>query len=233
MTTQTVLAIVGNRKMTRSFTDSATDGTVFTTNNLLDTNASQNIGILMPGVVIDHVAMTYAAGAAQWRIINSQNQVVARQGYAAKVGYSCPSESKVAPYKIQPTDLLQVFPMAVNATSNDTEILSWITTNGGVESFSVTTTSDATLTEATNSITGQSLGDWAFGKTLQSISVQCEDGGHLDSVAIYDQTGSLVWSSYGMYRAQAGSKSNQTNLEVPVGIYIEKGFVIKFSATTA
>ncbi|PXY76674.1 MAG: hypothetical protein CXX81_14010 [Methanobacteriota archaeon] len=234
MSTQTILAIVGNRNMTRSFTDSSTDGTVFNSNNMLDTVASQNLGLLMSGTVIDHVAVTYAGGVAQWRIINSQNQVVARQGWASKVNYSCPEECKIPPYKIQPTDLLQIFPKAVNATSGDTELMAWVTTTGGIESFQVTTAADATLVEMTNSITGQSLGDWAFGKTLTHISVSAEDGGHLDACNVYDQTGSLVWSSYGQYRLPtAGGKSTQVNLDVPLNIKVEKGFVLKASATTA
>lgn len=234
MTTQSIKAKVGNNQMTRNFADTATDGTVFTTNNMLDTNADQQVGILMPGVMINSVQMTYTAGLAQWRIINSQNQVVSRYGFASKAGYVCPAECRIAPYTVSPTDLLQVFPKAVNATGGDTEVLAWITSSGGIESFQVTTTSDSTLTAMTNSITGQSLGDWAFGKGLTRIQIQCEDGAFLSEVAVFDQTGSQVWSAYGSNRLPtAGGKSTHTNLDIPCSLNIQKGWVLKVSTVTA
>ena len=220
--------------MTRQFVDTATDGTVFNTNNLLDTLSSNNIGILMPGVVIDHVQMTYAGGCAQWRIIDSVSQKIARRGWATKLNYTCASEAAIVPYKVKPTDLLQVFPKAVNATSNDSEVMAWIQTSGGTESYSVTTTSDNSATEMLNSITGQSLGTGLFGTTLQHIAVQAEDGALINYIDIQDQTGSTVWYSYGTVRLPtAGGKSPQTNLTIPVGITIGKGWTIRVAATSA
>lgn len=234
MTTQSIVATVSNPSMARQFADTATDGTVFTTNNLLDINAGQNLGILIPNITIDSVQMTYAGGLAQWRIINSQNQVVSRKGWASQLKYVCPMETKIAPYKILPTDLLQVFCKAVNATSGDTEVMAWLTTTGGVESFQVTTAADSTLTAMTNSITGQSLGDWAFGKTLNRIQIQCEDGAWLSEVAIYDQTGSKVWTAKGNTRLPtAGGKSTHVNLDIPCNINIGKGWAIQVSTITA
>ena len=234
MSTQSIVATVSNSNMARQFADTATDGTVFTTNNLLDINAAQNLGILIPNITIDSVQMTYAGGLAQWRIINSQNQVVGRKGWASQLRYVCPMESKIAPYKIQPTDLLQVFCKAVNATAGDTEVMAWLTTTGGVESFQVTTAADSTLTAMTNSITGQSLGDWAFGKTLNRIQIQCEDGAFLSEVALIDQTGSKVWTTGGNTRLPtAGGKSTQVNLDIPCGINIGKGWAIQVSTITA
>jgi len=220
--------------MARQFADAATDGTVFTTNNLLDINAAQNLGILIPSVTVDSVQMTYAGGLAQWRIINSQNQVVARKGWASQLRYVCPMESKIAPYTIQTTDLLQVFCKAKNDTAGDTEVMAWITTTGGVESFQVTTAADSTLTAMTNSITGQSLGDWAFGKSLNRIQLQCEDGAWLSEVAVFDQTGSKVWTASGNTRLPtAGGKSTHVNLDIPCSIQVGKGWVIKVSTITA
>ena len=234
MSTQSIVATVSNPSMARQFADTATDGVVFTTNNLLDINAAQNLGILIPNITIDSVQMTYAGGLAQWRIINSQNQVVSRKGWASQLRYVCPMETKIAPLKIQSTDLLQVFCKAVNATGGDTEVMAWLTTNGGVESFQVTTAADSTLTAMTNSITAQSLGDWAFGKTLQRIQVQCEDGAFLSEVALIDQTGSKVWTTGGNTRLPtAGGKSTQVNLDIPCGINIGKGWAIQVSTITA
>jgi hypothetical protein len=234
MTTQSIKAKVGNKMMTRDFTDTATDGTVFTSNNLLDDNASQNLGILIPGVAITQVQMTYTAGLAQWRIINSQNQVVSRYGFASKAGYVCPMECQIAPYTVKPTDLLQVFPRAVNATAGDAEVLAWLTTSGGIESFTATTAADDTMTAMTNSITGQSLGDWAFGKSLTRIQMQAEDSAFVKSVQIIDQTGSVVWSTNGNTRLPtAGGKSTHYNLDIPCGLKVEKGWAIKVSTVTA
>jgi hypothetical protein len=234
MTSQSIKAKVSSKNLTRGFSDTATDGTVFTTNNLLDDNASQQLGILIPGVTIDNIQMTYTAGLAQWRIINSQNQMVSRWGFAGKTGYVCPMECNITPYQIKPTDLLQVFPKAVNATAGDTEILSWITCSGGVESFQATTAADNTLIAMTNSITTQSLGDWAFGKQLTRIQMQAEDGAFISEVQIIDQTGSVVWSTFGNTRLPtAGGKSTHMNLDIPCSIKIEKGFAIKVSTVTA
>ena len=220
--------------MARQFVDSASNGVVFTTNNLLDINAAQNLGILIPNITINNLQMTYTGGLAQWRIINSQNQVVARKGWASQLRYVCPSECEIVPYKIQSTDLLQVFCKAVNATAGDTEVMAWITTTGGVESFQVTTAEDSTLTAMTNSITAQSLGDWAFGKTLNRIQIACEDGAFLSEVAVFDQTGSKVWTAGGNTRIPTvGGKSTHVNLDIPVGINIGKGWAIKVSTITA
>jgi hypothetical protein len=234
MTTQSIKAKVSSKNLTRGFSDTATDGTVFTTNNLLDDNASQQLGILIPGVTIDNIQMTYTAGLAQWRIINSQNQMVSRWGFASKTAYVCPMECNITPYQVKPTDLLQVFPKAVNTTAGDCEVLAWISTSGGVESFSVTTAADNTLIAMTNSITGQSLGDWAFGKQLTRIQIQVEDSGFCSEVVILDQTGSKVWSSFGSARLPtSGGKSTHTNLDIPCNIKIEKGFAIQVSTVTA
>jgi len=234
MTTQSIVATVSNPSMARQFADAATDGTVFTTNNLLDINAAQNLGILIPNITIDSVQMTYAGGLAQWRIINSQNQVVSRKGWASQLKYVTPSECSIAPLKISSTDLLQVFCKAKNDTAGDTEVMAWITTNGGVESFQCTTAADSTLTAMTNSITAQSLGDWAFGKTLNRIQIQCEDGAWLSEVALIDQTGSKVWTAGGNTRLPtAGGTSTHTNLDIPCGISIGKGWAIQVSTITA
>lgn len=235
MSTQSVKATVSNGKMARTFTDTATDGVVFLTNNLLDDNSSQNIGILIPGQTIDQIQMTYTGGLAQWRIFDSVSQAVSRTGFCSKVGYVCPMEAKIQPYVLKKTDLLQVFPKAVNATSNDSEVMAWLHTTGQqAQSFQCTTAEDATATAMTNSITGQSLGDGMFGRTLTRIQIQSEDGSNINAVQVIDQTGSVVWSSYGGYRLPtAGGKSTTMNLDIPCGLQVQKGWAIKVLATTA
>jgi len=235
MTTQAIAASVGNPSMARQFVDTATDGVVFTTNNLLDINAAQNLGILMPNITINSVQMTYGtSGLGQWRIINSQNQVVARYGFLSNVGYVNDDECMIQPYAIQPTDLLQVFCKPTNATGGDTEVMAWVTTTGGVESFQVTTAEDNTLTAMTNSITGQSLGDWAFGKQLTRIQLAAETGAFVPEVAIIDQTGSKVWTAKGSQRLPtAGGTSTHVNFDMAMGINIGKGWALQVSTVSA
>lgn len=234
MTTQSIKAKIGSKSLVRSFTKTATDGVVFTSNNLLDDNASQNLGILIPNVTIDQCQVTYTAGLAQWRIIDSVTQVVKRRGFASKTGYVCPSESAIQPYTISKTDMLECFPKAVNATGGDTEVMAWLVTNGGTQSFQCTTAADSTATAMTNSITGQTLGDAFFGQTLSKIAIQCEDGAFLSEVRILDQTGSNIWSSFGSQRLPtAGGKSTTTNLEIMCNVPVMKGYAIQVLTVTA
>ena len=234
MTTQSIKAKVGNNQMTRNFEKTATDASFMVQNSLVDSNSSTQLGILIPGVSINQVQMTYAGGLCSWRIQNSQTLRVSRFGFASKAGYVCPSETKIAPYTINPSDQLQCFPNIVNATGGDTNVQAWLVSSGGTESFSVTTTADSTLTAMLNSQTSQTLGDWCFGKALTRIMIQCEDGAFLSEVAVFDQTGSQVWSAYGGQRLPtAGGKSTMTNLDVPCNLMIGKGWGIQVSTVTA
>ena len=141
----------------------------------------------------------------------------------------------ITPYTLKKTDILQVFPKAVNATAGDTEVMAWVYAQGmQAQSFQVTTTSDNTATEMTNSVTGQTIGDGYFGKTLSKICIQAEDGALVKKVELIDQTGSVVWTARGNYRLPtAGGKSTQVNLEVPCGITIQKGWAMKVTTVTA
>jgi hypothetical protein len=224
LTTQAVTATVGNNSLSRDFSDTATDGTVFLGNNMLDTNSSQNIGILLPNTVINQVQVNYAGGVCQWRIFDSVTQAVSRVGFGSKANYVCPEECAITPYVLKKTDILQVFPKAVNATGGDSEVLAWVYAQGmQAQSFQATTAADNTAIEMTNSVTGQTIGD-----------IQAEDGALINDVELIDQTGSVVWKSRGNYRLPtAGGKSTQVNLDIPCGVMIQKGWALKVSATTA
>jgi hypothetical protein len=233
MTTQSIKAIVGSPAFARAFSDTSTDGQ-FQGNLLLSDLSSTNIGLEIPGKQISQVCMTYTAGAGLWRIQDSQTLKVSRYGFCSKVGTTDVSECAIPVYAIKSTDMLQCYPVAVNSTANDSEVVAWIQSNAGVEPFGVTTTSDNSLTEMTSLITGQSLGDWAFGKQVQRVQVQVEDGATLNSVAVVDQTGGTIWQAYGSVRAPtAGGLSTHTNLDIMTSLPIEKGYVIKVAATTA
>ena len=235
MTTQAVTATIGNNMMSRDFTDTATDGTVFLGNNMLDTNSAQNIGILLPNQVINQVQVNYAGGVCQWRIFDSVSQAVSRVGFGSKLNYTCPMETAIPAYTLKKTDILQVFPKAVNATANDSEVLAWVYAQGmQAQSFQATTAADNTATEMTNAVTGQTIGDGFFGKRLNRICIQAEDGALINDVELIDQTGSVVWKARGNFRLPtAGGKSTQTNLDIPCGVMIQKGWALKVSATTA
>jgi hypothetical protein len=236
MTNQAVIAKVGNSGMVRSFDCTSTDGTTFTgvSQLLIDVDSNQNLGILIPGQSIDSVQVQYTAGVCQWRIINSNTLMVARSGWGQQLNYVCPMESKIVPYVVQPTDLLQVFTEAVNSTAGDTEIQAWLTTTSGKESFSVTVLENDTATAMTNSITGQGLGDWAFGSTLVKVEVAAEGGAFINQVDVVDQVGGVIWSSYGNTKLPtAGGKSTMTNLVVPANLKVAKGWSIRVYATTA
>ncbi len=236
MTTQPVEATVANNMMARVFDGTITDGVVFTTSNLTDSNASQNLGLLIPGQTINQIQCTYGtSGLGQWRIYNSVTDQISRVGWLSQATYVCPAETKIAPYVVKKTDLLQVFIKQTNATAGDTEVMAWLSVDGQqAQSFQCTTAADKTALAMTNSITGVSLGDAFFGKRLNRIQIACETGAFLFEVQIKDQTGSIVWRSSGSTRLPtAGGKSNLTNLDIPCGIMVQKGWTILASTITA
>jgi len=219
--------------MSRLFTDTSTDG-VFESNNLQSSQSGVNLGLEMPGVTITSVQATYTDGAAIWRIIDATTNQVSRYGMATQVGYTCSKEAQIPAYVVKSTDLLQVYPKALNSTPNDSEVLAWVVTNAGVEPFGVTTTADNTLTEMTSLITGQSLGDYAFGKRVVKVCIQTETGSNLNRVTVVDQTGGTVWQAYGQHRLpSAGGANAYLNGEYMVSLPIQKGFTIKVAVTSA
>ena len=111
MTTQTCIAFVGNKMMSRSYSLSATDGK-FEGNNLVSVNANQQLGLEQTGVNIDFLSMSYTGGGAVWRIKfkHSENRTI-----WLRFCRICMSETKIPNYTIKSTDLLQVYPVAVNA----------------------------------------------------------------------------------------------------------------------
>ena len=110
MTTQAITAIVGNNRMSKSFSDTATDGQ-YDGNILLDDLGGNPLGILMPGTTIDHVCVVYTAGACAWRIIDTVTLQVKRCGWASLTGYSDYDQCGIDPYAIRDTDTLQVYPI--------------------------------------------------------------------------------------------------------------------------
>jgi hypothetical protein len=233
MSVQNVSAIVGNKKMARSFTDSSTDG-VWDGNLLLSQNSSQNIGLEMSGVMVDFVQVQYTAGCLLWRFRDSVSNAIMRWGFGSKVSYVCGKETYITPFKILPTTLFEVYPMALAAGANDTACLGWISTGANAQPYGVTTTSDNTLTAVTNLITGQSVGSDLFGKTITKIEFQTEDGSSLVSLNYQQSDGANQWMATGNVRSpSAGSTSTIYNIYADVQILAGKGDNLQISVTSA
>jgi hypothetical protein len=202
---------------------------------LLDTVSSQNIGILTPNTVYSWAQPEYAAGLMAVRIQRSDTLAVSRRMFGVKAGQNCMVESGIAPVAINPTDILTVYALPVDATANQTNCLAWITTTKGTELFGATDIVDSTDTEIKSVINGMTLGDAFFNSALRSITIQLEDGAQLVDVSIIDAQGGVQWVAQGGFRgASTASRSNVYNLKVEgMGLNITKGYSIKVQTITA
>jgi len=233
MTTQVVSATVSNPSMGKVFSKTATDD-AWDGNTLTDTLSGQQIGILMPNTTINQVQFQYAAGLCAWRIQNAATLTFQRFGFGVKDGLACVASSKMAPYTINPNDILTAYPLPVDADATHTNALAWIRTSKGVELFEAKNVVDATATEMKTVVNEQTLGDSMFNSTLASIHVQAEDGATVDQVEIIDNSGGTVLTIYGGVRGDSlGAMSldinlRADNLAVPIG----KGFSLKITTTT-
>jgi len=234
MTTQTVVANVGNASMMKAYADSATDDT-FAANIMLDAISSQPLGILQPGSRIDRVNVLYTAGLCAWRIQRTDSLQVVRHGWGAKSPYNDPREGFMAPMVVNPKDTLQVYPRAVDSTAGDTACLAWVTASGKSELFAVTTSADNTAASLVQTETGQTIGDTFFGSTITHIEVQCEDGASLVSLDVIDNTGGTIYTQRGGIRgAYVGAMNLYTNIDCDnLSIPVAKGFDLQVKTTTA
>jgi hypothetical protein len=126
--------------------------------------------------------------------------------------------------------ILQAYPVALNATGGDSEVLAWVTTSKGTEAFSCTTAEDDTLTSLTSIVSGEELGTF-FGNILTGFQIQCEDGATLNSVSVIGADGGTVWTGFGTIR-DAGNyyvNMDESGLQIP----IKKGMKLQVAVTTA
>nr|AIE98809.1 hypothetical protein [uncultured marine group II/III euryarchaeote KM3_100_D04] len=228
MSTQAILATVGGPSGSKVFSDTSTDGQ-FDSNNLLDTIGSADLGQVMGGSTIDHVCVTYTAGSAIWRIQSRNTLKVSRFGYASKVGTVWDPQCKIASHRVGADDILTVYPLAVDATSNQTALVAWVKTSKGTIAFAGQNIVDSTATEITTAITSQSLGEY-YGSNLQGLTIQLEDGASLTSAEVIGADGGTIVTWYGTVR-DAGHY--YVNLDVTCNIPIEKGTVLKVTTVTA
>jgi len=231
LSTQATTSSIGNNSVSRIFSVTGTDGAY---SNATDTASSTALGLALPGVTINYVQSTYAAGLGVWRIISSQTNVIKRQGFMSQVGYSNPSEGMIPAYTIQSDDLFQVYTDIADATANQSTVLALVTSSAGVEAFTATNIVDATSTALTSLISGLGVGDLLFGKTVQQVAVQEEDGGTLSNITFIDAAGGTQYTGFGSRRLPtAGGQSNLTNGVFNVSIPVQKGWALKVKVTTA
>lgn len=234
MSEQVIQATVSNPSMGKVFTKTATDD-VWDGNTLTDSLSSQQIGILMPSTSINRVQLQYTGGLCAWRIQNSQNLTFQRFGFGMKDGFACYHSSMITPYTINPNDILTVYPLPVDATALESNVLAWIQTSKGVELFEAKGVIDGTATELKTVVNDMTLGDSMFNSTLGSIHIQCEDNATLDEVTLIDNSGGTVLTLYGGVRGDsAGAMSLVYNLKADgLNVAIGKGYSIKVKTTSA
>jgi hypothetical protein len=232
MTTQTANIVLSNNSMSKIFSGTATDGSW---TNLQDTLSATNLGILIPNAMINRAVGGYTGGLGAFRIQDAQTLQVSRRGWLSKDGYACYSSGAIAPHRVKPNEIIQVYTQPLDATANQSNVLAWVHTTKGTELYEAMDVVDATATEIKSALQSQSLGDAGFGSTLTGLSFQVEDGGQLYLVQIFDSAGGIVWSQLGNFRMPtAGGTSAYYNFDAKgLGIAIGKGFTMKVTVKTA
>ena len=184
---QDVQIIAGNPSMSKIFIDNAVDGQ-WSGNVALDSISAQSIGILIPNSVLSWVQPSYAGGGMAWRLQNAQSLFGSLSGDESKQYLS-------RPVRVGPNDILTTFPVADAAPANSVA-LAWVTTSMATELFTITA-ADGVDKEMLTAVNGQTIGDAFFNSTLQSITVQLQDGALLNNVSIVDNAGGVVMTIAG------------------------------------
>ena len=216
--------------MSKIFTSSSSTNDVWSGNVLTDSIAGQSIGILIPNSTLTFAQAEYEAGCMAWRLQNAQSLRVSARGWGVKAGQNCMGEAGISAVRVAPNDILTVYPLPVDGTAQKSNVLAWVTTTKGTELFKGLAVADNTATALVTAVNGQGLGDAFFNSTLQSLSVQCEDGCTLDSIQIIDEMGGVVFTAQGNVRGATtpAAKSNEYNLDLPrLAINIGKGWSFK------
>ena len=230
MTTVATTAAIGNPRMSRVFSATSTDGIY---NNQNDSVTSTAIGLSMPNQTITYIQATQATGLGVWRIISSTTNQIVRQGFTSKTGYTCPASNQIAPLAIKSDYLFQVYPLADDATADESNVLALITSSRGVEAFVSLNTPDSTPTELTALISGLGVGDLLFGATMSDVAIQGEAGMFLTNITVLDAASGTVMTQTGSVRLPtAGGKSALTNGVFNMSIPLQKGFVLKASTVS-
>ena len=235
MTTQEVSLTVGNPMMSKIFDNAtATDGQ-WTNNTLTDTIAGQQLGILIPQQPLTYGQLEYAAGVCAYRVQNATTLLVSARGFGAQAGYSNATPDPISPpIRVNPNDIVSVYPLAVAAAGNSAAIACLYTTKGA-ELFANATVPDGVSTEIKSAVNEQTLGDMFFGSRLNKLCVQVQDGASLNYVEIIDEMGGVVMTLQGAKRpSNSGGTSSIYNLEFAgLNVMIGKGWTMKLNTTAA
>ena len=229
---QDVQIIAGNPSMSKIFNDNAADGQ-WSGNVALDSISQQSIGILIPNSTLTYVQPQYAGGAMAWRLQNAQSLSVSSWGFGALAGQQS-KQYLSRPVRVNPNDILTTFPVA-DAAPGSSAVLAWVTTSMATELFYLAASPDGVDKQMLTAVNGQTIGDAFFNSTLQSITIQVQDGSTLNNLTIVDNAGGVVMTVAGNGRGiMPASRSNYVNgectgLQIPIG----KGFKFQVNVTPA
>ncbi len=227
MTQQTTAAINGP-KGGKLFGSVATNDQ-WLQNNMSDTISSSDLGQVMQGSLVNSITATYAAGAMLYRVQDRNTLAIKSFGFGSKAGTVNPQGEPITkPIQLVQSDIINVYPVGVNAGATHSNNLAWVHMSSGVESFSVATTETDTATALTSIVNSDGLGTY-FGQTLTGFDIQCQDGATLNSVTIIGSDGGTIWAGLGTVRDAGHYYLNMSEhgLQIP----ITKGMQLKVSVT--
>ena len=231
MTTQATNTTLGNAQISRSFTNTNTDGAY---GNTTDSVSAVSAGLSMPNVTITYVCSTMTAGCGTWRILNTTTNKIMRQGLMQIASYVDYEACQIPAYRLQNDDVFQVFTYALDATANQSNVIALVTSTRGVEAFGATDVVDSTSTALTSLVSGLGMGDLLFGNTITNVDVQQESGGSLNRITIKRADGGTQWIGFGNFRLPtAGGTSTMTNGDFPMSIGVSQGWALECTVATA
>lgn len=218
--------------MSRVFNATVTDSSDWT--NATDSITETAIGLSMPNVTINMIQASQATGVGVWRIIDSVTGFVHRIGHTNKTGYTDPADCMINPITITPPMLFQLYTLADDATANEANVLSIVTSNRGRDVFVTLNSPDGVLTETKSLLSNLGVGNLLFGATISNVTVSGEAGMFLSEIVFKDSSNGVIYTGFGSVRLPtAGGKSALTNGAYNVSIGLEKGYTMLLKTTTA
>ena len=198
-------------------------------NVMTDTIGSNDLGQVLQGATLTNISVLYTAGSAIARIQDRNTLQIKRTLTGSKAGTTDFNQTKIAPYVVQPNDILVTYAQPVDATGNQTSCLAWLTMGGEKIAFGGKDIVDATATEITSLVNSQSLGTY-YNQNLTGIEVMLEDGAALALVTIIDPNGGTVVTIPATTRDAGHYYFNlqASGFQMP----IKKGSVIKIVTTS-
>ena len=186
---------------------------------------------------MNNIQASYTAGLAAYRIQNAQTLRVSSRGWGALATYDCYKSAAIAPHRINPDEMIQVYSQPV-AQTDETNVLAWVHTTKGTELYEVLGVADNTATELKTALQDQSLGDAAFNSTLTGFSICLNDGANLQKVEFIDSAGGVVLTIKGDFRipndGDGGGTSAYYNLAARgLTLPVTKGYKMKVTVTPA